>query len=99
MEFPNPPTYDIPYRSLVPVDVENLLVAGRCLSAEFEAQSGARLILACLTMGEAAGTATSISLQHDIPPRQVDRIELQKTLLGNGVNLGQAHRAIPGVTD
>ena len=99
IEFPNPPTYDIPYRSLVPLGIENLLVAGRCLSADFEAQSGARLILACLTMGEAAGTATSISLKRNIRPRQVDRIELQKTLLANGVNLGQEHRTIPGITD
>ncbi len=99
MEFPDPPYYDIPYRSLVPVDVDNLLVAGRCLSADFMAQSGCRLIMACLTMGQAAGTATAMSLEGDVPQREVDRVELQKGLIADGVNIGQGNRAIPGVTD
>jgi hypothetical protein len=85
MEFPQPNYYDIPYRSLVPVDVENLLVAGRCLSSDFYAQSGSRLILCCMNMGEAAGVATALSLKHDVAPRQVDRVELQGTLIDRGV--------------
>ena len=56
MRFPAPAYYDIPYRCIVPEKIDNLLVAGRCLSADFAAQSGCRLIMACLTMGEAAGT-------------------------------------------
>ena len=91
--------YDIPYRSLVPIRVENLLAAGRNLSSDVYAQSGARLIMACLTMGESAGTATCISLKNGITPRQVDRVELQTELVANGVNIGQVFRAIPGVTD
>lgn len=89
--------YDIPYRSLVPVRVENLLVAGRNLSSDVYAQSGARLIMACFTMGESAGTAMSIALRDNITPREVDRIELQKELIANKVNLGQNMRAIPGI--
>ncbi len=99
VQFPERPFYDIPYRSLVPVGVENLLVAGRCLSADFMAQSGCRLIMACLNMGQAAGTAAALSLRRDVPPRRVDRVELQRQLLADGMNLGQRHRAIPGVTD
>ncbi|MBE6931632.1 MAG: FAD-dependent oxidoreductase [Ruminococcaceae bacterium] len=91
--------YDIPYRCLVPVKLENLLVAGRNLSSDVYAQSGARLIMACFTMGEAAGTATCISLKNDITPRQVDRVELQQELIDNNVNIGQGFRDIPGVTD
>ncbi len=98
-QFPRPAYYDIPYRSLVPVGVDNLLVAGRCLSADFAAQSGCRLIMACLTMGQAAGTATALSLRQDIPPRKLDRVELQTRLLADGLNLGQQYRAIPGVTE
>ncbi len=97
MRFPSPAYYDIPYRCLVPAQVDNLLVAGRCLSADFAAQSGCRLIMACLTMGEAAGTAAAISLRRNILPRRVDRLELQQTLLRNGVNLGQQFRKIPGL--
>jgi len=95
---PGAPSYDIPYRSLVPLKVDNLLVAGRCLSAEFEAQAGCRLVMCCLNMGEAAGTAAGLSLKHNISPRQVDRIELQKTLIAHGCNIGQNGRTIPGVT-
>ena len=91
--------YDIPYRSLVPVKVENLLAAGRNLSSDVYAQSGARLIMACFTMGESAGTATCISLKNGITPRQVDRIELQRELIANNVNIGQGFRDIPDVTD
>lgn len=97
MQFPNPPYYDIPYRCLVPVKMDNLLVAGRCLSADFMAQSGCRLVLACLNMGEAAGTAAAISLKNNIVPRQVDRLELQTELLRNNCNLGQSFRKIPGI--
>ncbi len=91
--------YDIPYRSLVPVRVENLLAAGRNLSSDVYAQSGARLIMACFTMGESAGTATCLSLKNGIPPRKVDRVELQRELIANHVNIGQGFRSIPGVTD
>jgi len=40
-----------------------------------------------------------LSLKHDIAPRKVDRIELQRRLIDAGCNLGQSERAIPGVTD
>jgi len=91
--------YDIPYRCLVPVKMDNLLVAGRCLSADFMAQSGCRLIMACMNMGEAAGTAAALSLKHGITPRKVDRVELQRDMLEAGMNIGQSLRAIPGVTE
>ncbi len=90
--------YDIPYRALLPVKVDNLLVAGRCLSADFMAQSGCRLILACLNMGEAAGTAAAISIKNNVTPRGVDRVELQKTLIKNGCDIGQKRRDITGLS-
>jgi hypothetical protein len=96
--FPMPVYYDVPYRSLVPAKVDNLCVAGRCLSADFPAQSGCRLIMACLTMGQAAGTASALSLEQDVVPRKLDRVLLQQTLLSDGVNIGQKFRVIPGVT-
>ncbi len=90
--------YDIPYRALVPVKVDNLLVAGRCLSADFEAQSGTRLILCCMSMGEAAGVATALSLKHDVTPRRVAIDELQHALAHeNRLNLGQKMRRLPAL--
>lgn len=79
--------YEIPYRCLVPLKVENLLVAGRCLSATFEAQSGARLIFTCMTMGQAAGTAMALSIQQDVAPRQLDPQILRAKLIEQGVRL------------
>ncbi|HOS42570.1 MAG TPA: FAD-dependent oxidoreductase, partial [Armatimonadota bacterium] len=89
--------YDIPYRCLVPRDVENLLVAGRCLSADFLAQSGCRLIMACLDMGQAAGTAAALSLRQQVTPRRLPVGDLQRTLVAQGMYLGQDKHAIPAL--
>lgn len=71
---------DIPYRTLVPVKLDNLLAAGRCLSSEFMAQAASRLIMTCLNMGQAAGTAAAQSLQENVVPRKIDVKKLQATL-------------------
>jgi hypothetical protein len=71
---------DIPYRSLVPVKFDNLLVAGRCLSSEFMAQAASRLILCCVNMGQAAGTAAVQSLKDNVAPRKIDVKKLQAQL-------------------
>lgn len=94
-KFPEPPVYDIPYRSLVPLGVDHLLMGGRCLSADFMAQSGCRLILLCMNMGEAAGTAAPLSLKHRVSPRRLDRVELHKTLVANGCNLSSSIEVFP----
>lgn len=62
--LPDDVWYGIPFGSLVPLGFTNLLVAGRCLSAEHSAQASARISLACLAMGEAAGTAAAMGLPH-----------------------------------
>ena len=89
--------YDVPYGCLVPVRVENLLAAGRNLSSDVYAQSGARLILCCLAMGEAAGVASCLSLEADVTPRKVDVKTLQKELISTGCNIGQGMRKIDGI--
>jgi hypothetical protein len=99
MEFPKHIYYDIPYRALLPVKLDNLLVAGRCLSADFMAQSGCRLIMACLTMGESAGTAAAMSLAQNVRPRDLNVKQLQHQLVANGVDIGQKLRTIPGIND
>ena len=54
--------YEIPFRSLIVKDVDNLLVAGRNIGAEFVAQSSMRIIPTCRAMGEAAGIAAALGL-------------------------------------
>lgn len=98
-EFEPQRYYDIPYGCLLPVRVENLLVAGRNLSSDVYAQSGARLIMCCLSMGEAAGIAVCRSLAEGVTPREIDIKGLQAEIIATGGNLGQSMRTIEGVTD
>jgi hypothetical protein len=76
--------YYMPYRSLLPVGVENLLVAGRHYSATPEAQRASREIPPCQVMGQAAGTAAALALQYKTSPRKVDVRRLQETLVKQG---------------
>jgi hypothetical protein len=80
-------TMRLPYGSLLPQKVENLLVAGRCISAEEEAMGQLRLIPVCSATGEAAGTAAALALRYEITPRKLDRSLLQKTLHRQGMDL------------
>lgn len=66
------PWFEVPYRSLVVKGFENLLVAGRCIGADFTAQSALRIQLTCRGLGEAAGTAAAMALEARIPPSKLD---------------------------
>ncbi len=79
--------YDIPYRSLVPRGVRNLLVAGRCISATHEAIAAIRVMPTCMAMGEAAGRAASLAVRRGVAPAEIDVGELQADLLARGVFL------------
>lgn len=81
--FPAGQYYTIPYRCLIPKDSENLLVAGRCISATHEAQASIRIMKIVCTLGEAAGTAAAIAFKDKVPVKQVDIKKLQKTLVEN----------------
>jgi len=59
-------SYDIPYECLIPKDVTNLLVAGRCLSSSREANGSARVMGTCMATGEAAGTAAALCVERGI---------------------------------
>lgn len=76
--------FEIPYRCLLPKKVENLPVAGRCVSATFEAQGSLRVMAACMAMGQAAGTAAAIAAKKGISPRKVDILKLRTTLIEQG---------------
>ncbi len=82
--------YQIPYRILVPRDVEGLLVAGRCASATHEALGSLRVMPQCGVMGEAAGTAAALCLEAGVEPRAVDVGRLQAELKSRGVIIDAA---------
>lgn len=76
--------YQIPYRILLPKDVDNLLVAGRCASCTHEALGSLRVMPQCGVMGQAAGAVAALSLRSGVAPRSVDVEELQQTLRRQG---------------
>ncbi len=80
---------EIPYRCLVTLKIDNLLVAGRNFSADFMGQSGNRLVLECLNMGQAAGTAAALSWRAGVTPRQLDCKQLRARLVEMGINLDE----------
>lgn len=81
--------FHIPYRALLPRDVEGLLVSGRCISLSHEAaaQVSPRNQPTCMAIGEAAGLAVAISLENGVPLRDVDIDVLKRGLVSNGVIL------------
>lgn len=76
--------YTIPYRSLLPMGCDNLLVAGRCICGSSEASASYRVMPACIAMGQAAGTAAAMAVGEGISPDQVPVPELQRILRQQG---------------
>lgn len=72
--------YRIPYRSLLPKEYDNLLVAGRCISATHEAQASIRIMPICATLGEAAGTAAAVAHKSGHTAHTVDVKAVQAAL-------------------
>jgi 2-polyprenyl-6-methoxyphenol hydroxylase-like FAD-dependent oxidoreductase len=79
--------YYYPYRTLLPLEVDNLLVAGRCFSATPEAQRMSREIPPMMVVGQAAGTAAALALRNGVTPRQIDVGCLQDLLRTQGALL------------
>lgn len=82
----NEPFY-IPYRSLLPLNVDNLLCAGRCAAAERPVMAAVRVMPPCFAMGQAAGTAAALSVKAGINPKDLDTEKLVSTLVADGVYL------------
>jgi ribulose 1,5-bisphosphate synthetase/thiazole synthase len=78
-------SYGIPYRCLVPKLIENLLVAGRCISTTHEALATTRLTPSAMATGQAAGTAAALSINDHVAPKDLDIKKLQAILVENGV--------------
>ncbi|MBP3626404.1 MAG: FAD-dependent oxidoreductase, partial [Peptococcaceae bacterium] len=106
----SPDRYAIPFRSIVPLDVENMLVIGRSASYTSLAAGSARVIPVGMAEGEAAGVASAYSLNHDMSFRDMTTNEnaiadVQKTLKQQGAYLDDFevheafmdHWAYPGV--
>ena len=76
--------YQIPYRILVPEGVDNLLVAGRCVSASHEALGAIRVMPPVFAMAQAAGTAAALCVKRECRPAEADIKQLQNRLQEQG---------------
>ena len=77
--------YQIPFRCLVPKGVDDLLVAGRCISTTHEALASTRLTPTVMTLGQAAGTAAALAKQMNVGIRTVRGSALRDVLRADGV--------------
>jgi hypothetical protein len=79
--------YQVPYRILLPLGLEGLLTAGRCVSADRFACGSIRQQAGCLVTGQAAGTAAALAVKRGIRPRELNIEELQNRLRSDDVLL------------
>lgn len=80
--------FDIPYRALVPKGLDNVLVAGRCISVTSYAHGATRNMAPCLVMGESAGVATAMAAEQGVGMPELDVENLQHALEKRSVFLG-----------
>lgn len=81
--------YGVPYRSLLPKEIEGLLLAGRCVSADSTAAGAIRVMPPCMAMGQAAGIAAAMAAEQGVSVKAIEVSELQKRLVAKGAYLGE----------
>jgi hypothetical protein len=86
--------YQIPFRSLVPRELEQVIVAGRSLSATHEAMAAIRIMPSAMAMGQAAGTAAALAVERGVRVRDIPVHALQRALLEDGAYLGKRFDAV-----
>ncbi|HEY1157415.1 MAG TPA: FAD-dependent oxidoreductase, partial [Arthrobacter sp.] len=80
--------YYYPYRSLLPKEVDQLLVAGRHYSATPEAQKMSREIPPCMAMGQAVGVAAALAVESGVLVRDVAPADIQLGMRRHGADPG-----------
>lgn len=78
------PYYEIPFSALTVKGLDNLLVAGRCLGADFVAQSSLRVQLSVRATGEAAGIGAAMAHKRALPPRDIRGQDVRAEMMGRG---------------
>lgn len=77
----------MPYRSLLPKKIENLLMAGKCVSADSKAMASIRIQPLSIMTGEAAGVIAATAIKKCTSVRNVDIKQIQNILIARGVRL------------
>ncbi|CAF2035367.1 unnamed protein product [Rotaria magnacalcarata] len=79
--------FEVPYGCLLPLEIDNLLVAGRCVAGDKISHAAMRNMAACTVTGQGAGVAAAISLRQGVTTSQVDIELVQKELIRQGVRI------------
>lgn len=79
--------FQVPYRIMVPQEVENLLIAGRCVAGDKISHAATRQMCCCFVTGQAAGVASAISIKNHTNCRDVDVLKVQRALKEQGVRI------------
>jgi ribulose 1,5-bisphosphate synthetase/thiazole synthase len=79
--------FEVPYGCMVPLEVDNLLVAGRCVAGDMVSHAAMRNMMACTVTGQGAGVAAAVSLQRGQTTANVDMVAVQSELEKQGVRL------------
>lgn len=79
--------FQVPYGCLVPVGVDNLLVAGRCVAGDKVSHAAMRNMMACTVSGQAAGVAAAVSLAAGQTTAELEPAVLQRALVAQGVRI------------
>jgi hypothetical protein len=83
--------YEIPLRVMIPKEIDNLIVTGRCLSATHEANASVRVTPSVMALGEAAGVLAALSFKHKKAPRSIDYKLVQDALINQGQIFKKEH--------
>ena len=87
--------YGIPYRALIPRQLDNVLIAGRMMTVDKLAHNSTRITVCCLICGQAAGTAAALAVQKGIAPKDLDAGQLRDRLQSDGVLLSPRPDPLP----
>ncbi|CAF2527599.1 unnamed protein product [Rotaria sp. Silwood2] len=79
--------FEVPYRCLLPLEIDNLLVAGRCVAGDKISHAAMRNMAACTVTGQGAGAAAAISLKQGVTTSQVNIELVQNELMRQGVRI------------
>jgi hypothetical protein len=85
--------YEIPYRCLLPEGLDNVLVAGRSISATHTAFGSARVMATCMGIGQGAGVAAAQMIQNNLKSREVDVAVVRAQLVKDGQYLTDMNNA------
>jgi hypothetical protein len=89
LRLPEGEWYEIPYGSIVPKDVMNLLIAGRPISVDHAVHSSMRVMPPAVSVGQAAGLAAATAAGRSLSPHELDGVEIRRMLVERGANLAE----------